>query len=170
MGLWRSQSRRVVVLPPPAPAACPLLTGLYQMPRRHARLGSLGLCAQRSAAHCGLGWHVSLGRGGVAPAVCPACVGLGVGCLFDDSWSSNGSVCRWAAGASCSPPQRTALTPNAQRTAHQRFGMCTCIEKGKELGVPGSHPIYRCTRRRRPAKRADSGRVRRGSDLGLGFQ
>ena len=66
--------------------------------------------------------------------------------------------------------QRTALTRNAQRTARQRCGMCTCIKGGKELGFPGSHPVYRCIRRRRLAKRADSGRVQRGSDLGLGFQ
>ena len=33
---------RVVVLPPPAPAACPLLTGLYQMPRATCSAGLPG--------------------------------------------------------------------------------------------------------------------------------
>ena len=66
--------------------------------------------------------------------------------------------------------QRTALTRYCQRTVRHRCGMCSGIRGGQESGNPGSHRIYRCTRRRWPAIWADSGRVRRGSDLGLGFQ
>ena len=66
--------------------------------------------------------------------------------------------------------QRTALTRYCQRTVRHRCGTCSGIRGGQESGNPGSHLIYRCTRRRRLAIWANMGRVRRGSDLGLGFQ